>query len=111
MEVKSEEVVSWSEVKRMLMEKEKKKELGYEQKNALEHLRSFSKLSETKEKKIVEALSRIEKLRKKHMINILNFLPENLNELKILFSNERIVLSDDDKKNIIKIIKDIFISI
>jgi DNA-directed RNA polymerase subunit F len=105
-EVKSDDVISWGEVKKILAEKEKKKELGYEQKNALEHLRNFSKLPETKGRKIVEDLGKIEKLRKKHIVSILNFLPETLNDLKILFSSERIVLSEEDKKNIIKIIKD-----
>ena len=106
MEVKSEDVISWGEVRRILAGKEKIKELGYEQKNALEHLRNFSKLSEAKEKKIVEELAKIERLRKKHVVGILNFLPETLNDLKTLFSSERIVLSEDDKKRIIKIIKE-----
>jgi DNA-directed RNA polymerase subunit F len=103
-EIKSEDFVSWSEVKKILAEKEA--ELGYEQKNALEHLRNYFKLSEAKQKKILEDLQKIEKLRKKHIINILNFLPENQNELKVLFANERIVLSEDEAKKIVKIIRD-----
>jgi len=106
MEVSDEKAANWIEVKKILMKKEKEKELGYEQKNALEHLRKFCKLTESKAGKILEELRKIEKLKDKHMVNILNFLPENLDELRILFANERVVLADDEKKKILKIVKD-----
>jgi len=106
MEVENEKATSWIEVKKILMKKEKEKELGYEQKNALEHLRKFSKIPESKAEKIVNELKKIEKLKEKHIVNILNFLPENLDEVRIIFANERVVLTDDDKKKILKIVKE-----
>jgi DNA-directed RNA polymerase subunit F len=106
METKNEKIVSWFEAKKIMIEKEKQKELGYEQKNALEHLKKFSRTAEKKYMKMVEELKTIEKLKDKHIINILNFLPENQEELRVLFANERIVLTDDEKKKILKIIKD-----
>ncbi len=39
-------------------------------------------------------------------MNILNFLPENSEDLRIIFANDRVVLTDDDKKKILKIVKD-----
>jgi DNA-directed RNA polymerase subunit F len=104
MEIKSEKVTNWVEAKKILMKKEK--ELGYEQKNALEHLRKFCKISEKKVKKMMEELGKLEKLRDKHIVNIINFLPENLDELRVLFAHERVVLSDEDKKKILKIVKE-----
>jgi len=106
MEVKSERVANWVEVKKILSRMEKEKELGYEQKNALEHLRKFCKISESKAEKIINELRKIEKLKDKHIANIVNFLPENLDELRIIFANERVVLTDDDKKQILKIVKE-----
>ncbi|NIO22410.1 MAG: RNA polymerase [Candidatus Aenigmarchaeota archaeon] len=106
MEVNDEKAISWIEVKKILMKKEKEKELGYEQKNALEHLRKFCKIPESKAEKIVEELKKIEKLKDKHIVNILNFLPENLDDVRILFANERVVLTDEDKKKILKTVKD-----
>lgn len=105
MDVKGEKVVSWLGAKKILMENEKNRELGYEQKNALEHLRKFCKLSDKKAKKIEEELRKMEKLKDRHIIYIMNFLPETLDELRILFANERVVLTDNDKKKIIEVVK------
>jgi DNA-directed RNA polymerase subunit F len=106
MNVKDEKVVSWAEAKKILSEKEKTRELVYEQKNALEHLRKFCKLPEKKYEKMVEDLKAIEKLKERHIVSIINFLPENQNDLRVLFANERLVLNDDDKRKILKIVKD-----
>jgi len=106
MNVKDEKTVSWAESKKVLSEKEKNKELVYEQKNALEHLRKFCKLPEKKYDKMLEELRRLEKLKERHIASIMNFLPENQNELRTLFANERLVLTEDDKKKILKIVKD-----
>jgi len=106
MNVKDEKVVSWAEAKKILSEKEKTRELVYEQKNALEHLRKFCKLPEKKYEKMVEDLKAIEKLKERHIVSIINFLPDNQNDLRVLFANERLVLNDDDKRKILKIVKD-----
>lgn len=106
MEVEDEKVTNWIEAKKILMKIEKERELGYEQKNALEHLRKFCKIPESKAEKIVNELRKIEKLKDRHIVNILNFLPENLDDLRIIFANERVVLTEDDKKKILKIVKD-----
>jgi len=106
MNTKDEKVVSWAEAKKILAEKEKNRELVYEQKNALEHLRKFSKAPEKKYEKMVEELRGIEKLKERHIVSILNFMPDNQNELRVLFANERLVLTEDDKKKILKIVKE-----
>jgi DNA-directed RNA polymerase subunit F len=105
MEVKNDRVVTWPEAKKILLEKEKQKELGYEQKNALEHLRKFCKMSEKNFKEIKEELKKIEKLNERQITNIINLLPQNLDELRVIFANERIVLSEEDKKKILDIVK------
>jgi len=104
MDIIEEKMVSWAEAKKILEKKSKEKELGYEQKNALEHLKKFSKLSEKKVNEMMDALKKNERLNDRHIMNIVNHLPQNIDELNILFSNEIITLSEDDKKAILKVI-------
>jgi DNA-directed RNA polymerase subunit F len=106
MDIEDEKVVSWFEAKKILLDKEKNKELVYEQKNALEHLRKFCKLPEKKYAKMIEELKKIERLKDKHIVSILNFLPSTQDEVRVLFANERVVLTEDDKKKILKTVKE-----
>ena len=105
MDIIEEKMVSWAEAKRILEKKAKDKELGYEQKNALERLKKHSKLSEKKVNDMIDALKKNERLKERHIMNIVNHQPQSIDELNILFSNEIITLSEDDKKAILKIIK------
>ena len=106
MEVKSEKFASWADVKKALEKKEKEKELGYEQKNAIDHLRKFCKISEKEEKEMREELkAAVSKLNERHLTNIVNFLPMTNDELRVLFADERTVLSDEDKSKIVSIVK------
>ncbi len=106
MDIKGEKQISWIDVKRVLSNKEKNRELGYEQKNALDHLRKFCKISEKKTDAMREELGKMENLKEKHVNAIVNFLPENLDELRTLFAHDRVVLSEDEKKKILKAVKD-----
>lgn len=105
MEVKEEKMIMWVRAKKLLESKEKEKELGYEQKNALEHLRKFSKLSESKAKEMMEELGKIERLKERQKINIVNMLPKDQDDLRVIFANEVISLSDEDKKKILAVVK------
>ena len=101
MDIIDEKMVSWAEAKKILEKKVKDMELGYEQKNALEHLKKFSKLSEKKVEDMIKELSKNERLKDRHIMNIVNHQPQNIDELNVLFSNEIITLSEDDKKAIL----------
>ena len=105
MDVKEEKEITWAEAKKLLGSREKEKELGYEQKNALEHLRKFSKLSEKKVKEMFEELGKIERLKDRQKINIINMLPQDMDDLRVLFANEVMSLSDENKKKILSIVK------
>jgi len=107
MEVKEEKMILWAEAKRLLeaKEKETQRELGYEQKNALEHLRKFSRLSEKRAKEMLEELGKIERLKERQKIGIANMLPHDMDDLKVLFANEVVTLSDEDKKKILSIVR------
>jgi len=105
MNIKEEKFVTWSDAKKILEKKSKEKELGYEQKNALEHLRKFSKIKQKELDSMIDELSKIDRLKPKHIAIVADMLPEDLDQLKIIFQNEVVTLSDDDKKKIISIVK------
>ena len=105
MKVDNEKFVTWPEVKKILEKKEKEKELSYEQKNALDHLRKFTKVSEKVSGEMAEELGKIEKLKEKHVISIINHMPQDPEDVRMLFANEIINLSEDDRKKIASIVK------
>ena len=105
MEIVEQNPVSWSEAKKILEKKSKEKELGYEQKNALEHLKKFSKLTAKDEEQLLTELKKIDKMKDKHIISLINTLPQTPEEIKILFSNEVINISEDERKKIASVIK------
>ena len=105
MEVVSEQMVTYAKAKKFLEAKSKEKELEYEQNNALEYLKKFSKLSEKKTQELIDALEKVESLKEKHRVIIANFLPATPDELRLLFAHEVVNLSEDNKKTIIAIVK------
>ncbi len=105
MKVKDEKYISWANARKILEKKGKEKELGYEQKNALEFLRKFSKLTEKKAKEMSEELSKIDRLKDKHVIQIMDMLPKTQDDLKVLFAHEIISPTEDDKKKILAVVK------
>lgn len=105
MEIMDEKPVSAVEVKRILEAKAKEKKLGYEQNNVLDHMKKFCKLSRKNAEQIIENLRKIERLKEKHIMVIVNNLPQDLDDLRLLFTNERVSLSQEDKKKILDIVK------
>lgn len=105
MKVKEEKFVSWAEARKVLEKKSKDKELGYEQKNALEFLRKFSKLTEKKAEEMSAELQKIGRLKDKHIIQIMDMMPSSEDDIKALFSHEVISLTDDERKKVLSIVK------
>ena len=105
MELINEKIVGWYEAKKMLDKKAKEKELGYEQKNAQEHLAKFCKLGEKKTSELLKDLGKIEKLKERHKFYITNLLPSTQDELKALLAHEIVNLTEEDQKKILTIVK------
>jgi DNA-directed RNA polymerase subunit F len=97
--------VSMTEAKEVLASREKKKDLGYEQKLAFEHLNKFTKLTPEEAKKLSEELSGVLRMSQETMVQILNFLPQNPDELRMIFSREKFSLKEDEISKILEIIK------
>ncbi len=105
MEVKEEQFVTAAEAKQVLEKKTGERELGYEQKNALEYLKKFVKLSPAKAKELAAELRAIERLKDRQVAAIVDYLPESEDELRLLFASEITALTEDEKKRILAAVK------
>jgi len=105
MDIVTEKVVSDLEAKELLEKREKKCELKYEQKNALEILRKFVKSKPERIKTVLKELESIKTLRDKHVAAIANFLPEDKNDLRAILHKEYSNFSEEEIEKIIEIVK------
>ncbi len=105
MEIKSEKIVTSYEAKKILRKREKESELNYEQKNALDYLNKFRRNAEKDIQGLIDELSKMEKLKDRHIVAIVEMLPHDEDDLRLLFANERIVLEDNEKKQILSAVK------
>lgn len=97
--------VSLAEVKNLLEKEEKKRELTYEQKLALEHAKHFAKLGLTKSKKMADELVTIDRITEPFAYKIVDILPMHPDEVRAIFAKERFTLEDNEIKKILKIVE------
>ncbi len=107
MEILSEKVVNSYEAKKILKKREKEGELNYEQKNALDYLSKFRRLPDKNIQELLVDLRKIEKLKETHIASIVENTPKDEDDLRLLFANERIVLEDNEKQQIISAVKNV----
>jgi len=105
MEVKSEKFITSAHAQKILDKRSKEGELNYEQKNAYDYLNRFVKASDSSTESLLGDLAKIEKLQERHIVGIVEMLPKSDDDLRLLFANERTVLSDDEKKQILDAVK------
>ena len=106
----TEKIITLSEVKNILKKVEKdRKELIYEQRIALEHAQKFVQLSVKQTKDLIKDLQKLENLAENHVYKIADILPTTEDDVKAIFAKERFTPSEDDIKNILKIIGKYFI--
>jgi DNA-directed RNA polymerase subunit F len=96
------EDLSLGDIKQILSEKKKEKELNYEQKMAYEHAKIFTKITPAKKKKMKEELLELE-LPTDIIIKIIDVLP---NKYQIdLIAEKNKCINDDNKNKIIEIVE------
>ncbi len=105
MEITNEEVVSMFEAKKILEERQKQKDLVYEQKICLELLSKIENISDSEAKVVKEELEKIAILRPRHIALILTIMPDTEEEVDALFSKERTNLKKEEIKQIADIVK------
>ncbi len=105
MNILSEEVVTNVKAREILEKREKETELKYEQKNALDNLKKFYPYPAEKIEALVNELKNIEKLRDRQIVAILNFLPKDRDDLRVILQKEYSTFSDEEINTILEIVK------
>ncbi|MEM5799410.1 MAG: RNA polymerase Rpb4 family protein [Candidatus Aenigmatarchaeota archaeon] len=104
-EVLKEKLITNAEALSILEKRAKEKELNYEQKNALEHLKKYTHIKEEKAKEMFQKLSELGKLTERQIITIINLLPKDRDDLRVILEKDYKNFSDQDKDQILDIIK------
>ncbi len=105
MNIVSEEIISDLEADDILEKREKEGELKYEQKNALEILRKFKNADVVKIRNLIAELKKMDKLRDRHIISIVNFFPEDKEDMRTVLSKEYTSFTDEEINTILEIVK------
>jgi DNA-directed RNA polymerase subunit F len=105
MEVLSETIVNDAEARDILDKRSKERELKFEQKNALETLNKFIESDMQSAKDLSAELFKIGKLRDRHIASIVNFLPEDKDDLRAILHKDFATLTEDEANLVLETVK------
>ena len=105
MEIVTEKVITNAEALEILEKRSKEGEMTYEQKKALDILRKFSKIDVKKAKELFEELKSIEKLKDRDIVKIINLLPEDKDDLRVVLHKDYSIFSEEEINKILEIVK------
>ena len=97
-----EHCVTLAEVESLLAEEGKKRELSNDQRLALDHAQKLKKLDLEKAKELKDELIKLGVVNEQLACKLVDLLPTHSDDIRVLFSKERLVL---DKKYIEQILK------
>ena len=109
-EIVDEEFLTVSEVKELLADVEAERaldedrELSYEVARAIEHANRFAVLEPEEAQNLVEDLVELEKVDEPTAYKITNLLPQDRDELRAVYAQERYSLSGDELDEILNVI-------
>ncbi|MEF8807315.1 RNA polymerase Rpb4 family protein [Natronomonas sp.] len=109
-EIVDEEFMTVSEAKDVLADIEadraldEEREMPYELARAIEHVNRFSILDAEESLELVEELLELEKIDEKTAYKIADLLPEDRDELRSVFAQERYSLSGDELDDVLDIV-------
>lgn len=96
--------ISLAEAKELIEQRKKDGELSYEQNLTLEYTKKFSKLSSDDARALMNELGQIEKLTKKHVVEVTDLFPKSLDELRLIFAKEHFTFTDEELQNVLAIL-------
>jgi DNA-directed RNA polymerase subunit F len=105
MKIEAEQIVPDVEAREILEKRAKKVELKYGQKNALDVLKKFATANVDNIKALMEQLKSIPRLRDKQITAIVNILPEDKDELRVVLHKEYSDFSEDEINKILETVK------
>ncbi len=103
MEVKDERPVPAAEA-RNTMSKKKDGDLAYEQKICMDFLDKNVHMNVTDARKAMKELQEVGRIKARQAAILVNVLPEEKSDIRLIFSKERMSLSEENMEEIIKIL-------
>jgi DNA-directed RNA polymerase subunit F len=100
-----ERLLTLAEVKEFLEDAAKKRELTPEQRHALEHAKTFAKISAKKSRELVEELKKLPFITELNAYKIADILPRHPDDLRAIFYKERYTLREEDIQQVLEIIE------
>ena len=106
----SEEYLTTAEVKQILSDVERERaleedrELPYELARTIEHANRFADLEPAEAEQLVDALLEIQKVNQATAYKIANLKPEDRDELRAIYAQERYTLSGDELDEILNVL-------
>ncbi len=91
------------EVKELLSERNKEGELTYEQQQAFEYAKKFSKVTPSKGEKLLSELQAIDGLDDDFITKAIDILPADINTAKLILYKGGAVVSDETLKQVVDI--------
>ncbi len=104
-EIIKNEPITGAEVKEALEEFSENNELNYEQNITLNHLARFKRYSAEDSEKIIAELEEKLKLRRKVAVHIVDLIPEDLSDLRLIFAKEPTQLDKEQMEEILEILE------
>ena len=80
-------------------------ELGFEQQVTLDYAKKFTKLDKGKRETLLKELLDFEKIKEEAAVKIVDLLPTNADQLRLIFSKERYVLDDKETGEVLDVVK------
>ena len=105
MEVLNETIVTDAEAKEILDRRSKERDLKFEQRNAYDTLNKFIEADSETAKKLSAELFKIGKLRDRHIATIVNFLPQDKDDLRAILHKDFATLTEDEANLILETVK------
>ena len=105
--VVTENPITMAELKDRLSELKKKQDLSFRGNKTLDYLNIFSKASNKDVDGMKEKLKALElvRLKERHIVKIIDIMPENAESLKTLLANENITLKEEELTKILACLK------
>ena len=101
----SEQYVTLAEVRDLLTEEGEKRELLASQRAAVEHAQKVCTISLESAKALIEEVSQLEDVSDAVAVKIADLLPEYPEDVRAIFSKERVTLDNDKINQILEIVE------
>ncbi|VVC72208.1 Uncharacterised protein [uncultured archaeon] len=85
---------------------EDKSPLGLEQRSTLEYSKKFAKIGKRKAAEMMEKLGKLDKMKPEIAVKVVDLMPENKEQVKLLFAKERVTATDAEVSAVIKVVED-----